>query len=205
MLQNSCNSPNSNRLDSVTERRRGTTSRKYVAYAAPRRPSRDAVPRRLTYSTHLSISGDDHLARRPRHSGCPGKVWRLGSAGGAVSGLRNARVPPRPPDTAQPGGRRGCAAGDVPRGGAEHQAVPRRRTPVGVDPTDRFVQGPHADPAQPGAGHGGAARRSGRRTGRGGGGVTGAGPSGARVGAPAREVARGGVAARRRRVHTRGG
>src|SRR5947207_4530989 len=51
--EDSCNSPDSNRLEGVTKRRHGTTSRKYVAYAFARRPSRDAAARRLTYSTHL--------------------------------------------------------------------------------------------------------------------------------------------------------
>src|SRR5207248_4578712 len=109
-----------------------------------------------------------------------------------------------PADTAQPGGRRGCAAGDVPRGGAEPQAVPRRRTPVGLDPTDRFVQGPHADPAQPGAGNGGAARRSGRRTGRGGLGDPGGGrPGGGGGGAGRGRGGRGGGGRRWRVTHRR--
>src|SRR5438034_11786846 len=44
----------------------------------------------------------------------------------------------------------------------EHRTVPRRGAPVGMDPADRRVEGPDANPAQPGA-----RRRAARRGGGG--------------------------------------
>src|SRR5438094_9305114 len=59
------------------------------------------------------MSGDDHLTRRSRHSRCAGEIGRPGSAGGAVPGVRDARVQPGAPHAAPLRRRGGRAAGDV--------------------------------------------------------------------------------------------